>query len=244
MNRYQFKPKLSMTLAMMVVVSVCIWAGLWQYNKGQARIKAQQQIDQGLALAPVHLPAVVENKDDWQFKRVGFKGTYETEYQMLLDNRVHNGVPGYQVVTPVKVSGDSTYVLVNRGWIKGNARRTLPEIETPDGEQAFVGELFVPLDNVFTLESDVQNAQWEPLWQHINMQRYQAMVPFEVKPYMVRLAKESDAGGFVREWPVPKDRVKVHMGYAYQWFGFASTFFIIYIVLNLKKSKRESQDNE
>ncbi len=234
-----------MTLATLLVVSVCIWAGLWQYNKGQARIRAQQQIDHGLANQPVALPSSIAQKDDWQFKRVAFKGVFAPEYQMLLDNRVHQGVPGYQVVTPVKVSGLETYVLVNRGWVKGNATRTLPEIETPTGEQSFVGDIFVPLDNVFSLEVEQDNtADWQPLWQHIDMKRYQASVPFKVKPYMVRLGKDSQAGGFVREWPVPKDRVKVHLGYAYQWFGFAATFFVIYIVLNLKRLNKEENEDE
>ncbi len=244
MSQYQFKPKLLMTLATLVVMSVCIWAGVWQYNKGQAKIAAQQQIDQGLASAPVGLPAI-DNKEGWEYKRVQFKGIYMPEYQMLLDNRVHNGKPGYQVVTPVKVDGEADYVLVNRGWITADAKRTLPTVETPAGEQTFVGDLFFPIKNVFTLESkQALDAAWQPLWQHIDMARYQAMVPFEAKPYMVRLAKDSDAAGFVREWPVPKSRVKVHLGYAYQWFGFAFTFFVIYIVLNFKKLKKEDKDNE
>ncbi len=244
MSKYQFKPKLSMTLATLVVMAICIWAGVWQYNKGQAKIAAQKQIDEGLAMAPVGLPRI-ENKDGWEYKRVQFKGVYMPEYQMLLDNRVHNGKAGYQIVTPVKVPREEAYVLVNRGWVSGDAKRTLPIIETPDEEQLFVGDLFFPVKNVFTLESQqALNAKWHPLWQHINMERYQKMVPFRVKPYMVRLAKESEAAGFVREWPVPKSRVKVHLGYAYQWFGFASTFFVIYIVLNLKKLKRENRDNE
>jgi len=206
---------------------------------------AQQQIDQGLANKPVALPNVIELKEEWQFKRVEFKGEFAPEYQMLLDNRVHNGAPGYQVVTPVKVANLETYVLVNRGWVKGNATRTLPEIETPTGEHTFVGDIFVPLDKVFSLETEQEKtATWQPLWQHIDMKRYQALVPFSVKPYMVRLGKDSQVGGFVREWPVPKDRVKVHLGYAYQWFGFAATFFVIYIVLNFKKLKKEENEDE
>lgn len=234
-----------MTLATLVVMAVCIWAGFWQYNKAQARIAAQQQIDEGLTLAPVGLPAVIDSKQDWQHKRVEFKGVYMPAYQMLLDNRVHNAEPGYHIVTPVKVTDEETYVLVNRGWMKGNVKRTLPAIETPTEEQTFIGGIFVPVENVFTLETEqALNAEWQPLWQHIDMKRYQSLVPFKVKPYMVRLAEDSNAGGFVRAWPVPKNRVKVHLGYAFQWFGFAATFFVIYIVLNLKKLKRENKDNE
>jgi len=53
MKKYQFKPKLLMTIATLLVMALCIRSGFWQYGKAQARIVAQQQIDQGLAQAPV-----------------------------------------------------------------------------------------------------------------------------------------------------------------------------------------------
>ena len=245
MKKYQFKPKLLMTVATILIMALCIRLGFWQYNKAQARIVAQQQIDQGLAQAPVQLTADISDNEVWRYKRVTFKGAYVPDYEIVLDNRVHNGKAGYQIATPVKVIGDVEYVLVNRGWIEGKLNREAPVYETPTGEHTFAGDLFFPVDNVFTLEAEHDpNAKWQPLWQHIDMQRYQSLVPFKVKPYMVRLAPDNAAGGFVREWPAPKNRITVHLGYAYQWFGFALTLFVIYIVLNLKQLKKGNKENE
>lgn len=234
-----------MTIATLLVMALCIRLGIWQYNKAQARIVAQKQIDSGLAKAPVPLPASIDTVDAWKFKRVTFKGTYMPEYEMVLDNRVHNTKAGYQIVTPVKVVGDEQYVLVNRGWVEGKLNRQAPIYETPVGEHTFVGDLFFPVDKAFTLEAEHDpDAKWQPLWQHIDMPRYQSLVPFTIKPYMVRLAADNAAGGFVREWPAPKNRITIHLGYAYQWFGFAFTIFVIYVVLNFKKLKKEVEDNE
>lgn len=246
MINYRFKPKLGMTIATAIVMALCIKLGFWQYNKAQSKIEAQYQIDQGMQLAPATLPSTIDDEEKWRYKRVSFKGEYMPEYQIILDNRVHNTKAGYQVITPVKVLDEGRYVLVNRGWVEGNPNRTLPVIETPTGEHTFVGDLFFPLAAVFTLEStqDINaplQASWQPLWQHIDMQRYQSLVPFEVKPYIVRLAAGEMAGGLVRDWPVPKSRITVHLGYAYQWFGFAMTIFVIYIVLNFKKLKKENE---
>jgi surfeit locus 1 family protein len=245
MNRFSFKPTIGMTLATLIVMALCIRLGFWQYNKAQEKIIAQQQIDQGLKTEPSKLPSIIENKEDWLYKRVSFKGEYMPEYQIILDNRVHNSQAGYHVITPVKINGDNHYVLVNRGWIAGNPHRDLPVIETPTGEHVFIGDLFFPLDKVFTLEAEVdENAIWQPLWQHIDMQRYQSSVPFNVKPFIVRLSPGDQAGGYVRVWPVPKSRIKIHLGYAYQWFGFAFTLFVIYIALNLKRLKNGSGKDE
>lgn len=245
MKKYQFKPKLFMTVATLLVMAACIRLGFWQYDKAQVRIVAQQQIDQGLSQAPTKLTADIVDSEQWRYKRATFEGTYMPEYEILLDNRVHNGKAGYQIVTPVKVLGDDEYVLVNRGWLPGNPNRDAPIYKTPTGQHTFVGDLFFPVDKVFTLEAEHDtNAAWQPLWQHIDMPRYQSLVPFKVKSYMVRLAPSSSAGGFVRQWPAPKNRITLHLGYAYQWFGFAFTFFIIYIVLNLKQLKKGKKDNE
>ena len=245
MVRYQFKPKLSMTIATIVVMAICIKLGLWQYNKAQLKLALQQKIEQGLAVQPVGLPDVIKDVEDWRFKRVKFEGVYVPKHQILLDNRVNDNVVGYHVLTPMKVEGSLAYVLVNRGWIEGNLNREVPIVDTPVGKQMLQGDIDFPLKKVFTLEvPTVKNTPWQIVWQHLDMQRYKDAVPFEIKPYIVRLEANSGGGGFNRNWPIPKDRITVHLGYAYQWFGFALTFFVIYIVLNFKKVNRESEHHE
>lgn len=240
--KYTFKPSLGMTLATIIVMAICIKLGFWQYNKAEAKLARQAQLQKGLDADPVGLPDNMADVEDWRYKRVKFSGTYNTKYQILLDNKVNNTVVGYHVLTPIRFQDDPPqYVLVNRGWVAGNLNREQPEVATPEGPQNIEGDIFIPLANFFTLESPVPvEEQWKEVWQHIDMQRYEESVPFEIKPYVVRLDAESTAGGFSRDWPQPANRVTVHLGYAYQWFGFALTLFVIYIVLNLKKVKKES----
>jgi surfeit locus 1 family protein len=241
MKQYRFKGSLGMTVATIMVMALCIRLGLWQYHKADAKQHAQYQIDQGLLHAPNQLPTHAAKQEDWQYKRVRFTGTYLPQYQILLDNRVHNGKAGYHVLTPVKIDDSESVVLVNRGWVNGGANRVLPDIATPSGQQQFVGDLFFPLEKVFSLEAESKSTiNWEPLWQHLDMQRYQSAVPFEVKPFIVRMDAQTEAGGFIREWPIPKTRINVHLGYAYQWFGFALTFFVIYLVLNIQRVTKEA----
>lgn len=238
---YQFKPSWGMTIATILVAALCVELGSWQYDKAQAKLALQQQLDTGLAVQPSALPNVVKDVEHWRYKRVQFSGEYLHEYQLLLDNKVNDNVVGYHVLTPVKVASEpAQYVLVNRGWIKGNLNRTVPTVETPTEQYLFNGDIFFPLSKFFTLESPQETEQWQTVWQHIDMARYQKLVPFKVLPYIVRLNAKSDGAGFARDWPLPADRVNVHLGYAYQWFGFAFTLLIIYIVLNLKKIKKES----
>lgn len=234
--KYTFKPGILMTLTTLVVMAICIKLGLWQYNKAEAKTALQAQLEKSLKETPIALPQAVEDIEAWRYRRVKFAGTYEPRYQVLLDNQVENTAAGYHVLTPVKIEGNNQYVLVNRGWVPGTPDRKVPEIRSPDGQHDIEGDIAFPSARFFTLESPPPtDGKWQEVWQNMDMQRYAKSVPFTIRPFVVRLDSRSEAGGFLRNWPPPGERITTHLGYAYQWFGFALTLFIIYIVLNVKK---------
>jgi surfeit locus 1 family protein len=230
-----------MTLATLLMLGVCIKLGMWQYNKADARRTLQTQLNARLTEPAVTLPAKIAALESWRYKRVKFAGNYDTRYQILLDNQVQNTVAGYHVLTPMQVDGSNTYVLINRGWVARAAANVgeMPEppaIDTPQGKQQIEGDITLPANKFFTMDSPpTASTQWQSVWQNLDMARYEKSVPFTVQPFVVRLDAKSKAGGFVRNWPPPGERVTMHLGYAYQWFGFALTLLVIYIVLNIKK---------
>ena len=222
-----------MTLATLLVMALCIKLGLWQYDKAQAKQALQTKLEAGAQLAPVDLPQTIT--EDWRYRRVKFRGTYEPKFQVLLDNQVENNVVGYHVMTPIKLEGENQYILVDRGWIVGSLDRKVPVAVVPVGKQEIVGDIFFPLSKVFTLEAPATESKWQTVWQRMDLQRYAKAVSADVRPFVVQLDPQSKAGGYSRNWPKPGERVTMHLGYAYQWFGFALTLFVIFIVLNVKK---------
>ena len=243
--KYTFRPSVLMTLATIIVMALCIKAGLWQYNKAQTKLALQTQLNARLTQpAETLTDALISDKmvaaKDLRYRRVKFTGIYDARYQVLLDNQVENTVVGYHVLTPMQVQGSKLYVLVNRGWIAGvpeqvGVNRRLPAVKTPQDLQIVEGDIAIPAAKFFSLEAPpATDGKWQTVWQHLDLKRYAKSVPFGLQPFVVRLdAKNS--GGFVRNWPPPGNRVSMHLGYAYQWFGFALTLFVIYMVLNLKK---------
>jgi surfeit locus 1 family protein len=235
-----------MTLATLAVMALCIKAGLWQYHKAASKQALQTQLNARLSEPPVALTDTllagkIADLESWRYRRVKFAGVYDTRYQVLLDNQVENRLAGYHVLTSVQVEGSNQYVLVNRGWVAVAKDRKPPVVTAPQGRQEIEGEIALPAAKFFTLEAPpTAGSKWSPtlpiqVWQHLDMQRYIKSVPFAAQPYVVRLDAKSAAGGFVRNWPPPGERVSMHLGYAYQWFGFALTLLVIYIVLNVKK---------
>ena len=236
-----FKPTITMSLLAISAFAVCIKLGFWQLNKADLKRQQQALLSISKNTAAIQLPLNIITSDvkafeSLRFKLVNFKGTYNNKYQVFLDNQVEDTKVGYHVLTPMQIFGSNKYVLIDRGWIKGAGNREIPQIETPATNQNILGDIWLPSTKFYSLvEPDLGNKQWQHVWQNLDMQRYAKLVPFEVLPYIVRLDSQSTAGGFVRNWPVPGDRVAKHLGYAYQWFGFAFTIFIIYLVLNIKK---------
>ena len=89
------------TVAALVTVVLCIVAGNWQHRRMQEKEALQQRMQQALAIAPVPLPTAVDDWSGWRFRRVAATGEYDAGHQILIDNRVHAGRVGFDVVTPL-----------------------------------------------------------------------------------------------------------------------------------------------
>ena len=134
-NRVSTLYQLSCALGVAVVLSVLVLLGFWQLQRAQekqmlvdryeARVNAKSvQVSQTRMVPGLeHFSARVE-------------GQFEEQHQILLDNRVHGGRVGYDVLTPFRIQTSPTRILVNRGWVPmGSSRARLPVLETPGQAQ-------------------------------------------------------------------------------------------------------------
>ncbi|OIQ95256.1 SURF1 family protein [mine drainage metagenome] len=248
--RYVFRPSFIGTILTLICIPLFIKFGLWQYNKAQQKIAIQAAYNQSMVGDSLKFPLnihtlTVPNADYWNYKKVIVTGVYEPKYQFLLDNQVEGDRVGYHVITPLKIEHSSQYVLINRGWILGKDTHTdLPTFTTPSGLQTITGQIWLPSKKIFTLEDSsavtLKAGQSIPaVWQNISIDKYQHSVPFTVSPMAIKMDQASMAGGFVRNWQVPAERIATNLGYAYQWFGFAIATLLIYIYMSVAKIKLE-----
>ncbi len=235
----EFKPTLLGTLITIVCIPTFIKLGYWQYDKAVLKQKIQANFEQTNANQSPNLKDYLLNSEQLEFKKIEVDGEYDNQYQILIDNKVENSLAGYHVITPLKIENSDVYVLVNRGWIQGNkARADIPTFNTPKGVLNIKGMAWLPTKKIFTLEEKTQaaaNAEWQLVWQNLDMQKYVKTAPIKILPIIVKLDRDSAAGGFVRNWEMSADRIVTHMGYAYQWFGFAFAALAIYLYLSIKK---------
>lgn len=212
-----------------ILVPVFVSLGLWQWNKAAAKEARQVLLDQRGGEAPVRLSGTPVAAESLRFRRITVRGTYEPQYQILVDNRVHQERAGYHVVTPLRIEGSEMRVLVNRGWISAEGTRALPQFDTPSQTVALLATAVVPGTRFFTLAAEPAGPGWQPRWQNLDLARYRQAVPFPLQPVVLELDPNSAGGGFVREWPRPDEHIERHVGYAWQWFGFAAATIAIWL---------------
>ncbi|WP_235272730.1 SURF1 family protein [Methylotenera versatilis] len=231
------------TLLTIICIPLFIKLGFWQYEKAQLKLKIQASFEASNKNKTPDLKDYLSNSSILEFKKIQVQGEYKTQYQILIDNKVENSLVGYHVVTPLKIVGTDEYVLVNRGWVQGEKDRAdLPTFETPTGILDIQGMAWIPSQKIFTLEDKAQieadSKTWQPVWQNLDMQKYVKNVPIKILPIIIKLDHKSAAGGFVRNWEMSQERIVTHLGYAYQWFGFAFATFMIYLYLSISKRKK------
>lgn len=208
--------------------------GFWQYGKAEQKKVLQAVFDARLLEAPRALPDKVVNIEEWRYRKLQAVGQYEPANQIFLDNQVESGAAGYHVITPFRAKGSGALLLVDRGWVPMGDRSQLPQVGIPEGVLTVTGFAWVPSNKFYELAKPQESAQWQPVWENMDMVRYQKLIREPVLPFVLRL-DSSSAGGFLRNWVMPAERIETHIGYAWQWWGFSVALFLIWIFVNVKK---------
>ncbi len=239
MPAIKYKAQWVPTLALLLVLPALLGLGFWQLDRAQQKRELQAEYDARLNIAPLSIGATLQQPAELQYHRVSLVGYYDHSHTVFLDNRVHKGVPGYYVVTPLKLDNSETRVLINRGWVPlGTDRSKLPDVQPPRSRQQITGVATVPHANVFRLApAKAIGRDWQKVWQHLDMKRFIKAVNYPVQPIVVLLDPASQAGGFVRQWRRLDTRVTMHQGYAFQWFSMAVVLIGLYAFYTLRNSK-------
>lgn len=225
---------LSGGLLLAVLLPTFVSLGMWQWNKAETKLALQTERDMHSRLTPVPLPDDLPDAGLLRNHRLAVRGTYDAAHQVLIDNRLHQGVAGYHVVTPLRLAESDRYVLINRGWLPAPAdHRERPEAPVPMGEIEVTGVAVMPTERFFNLVPQPTSG-WEPVWQNLDMDRFRDLLPGHVHGMVIQLDPHAP-DGFGREWPRPDERIERHRSYALQWFGFAIASLGIWLFLLLRR---------
>jgi surfeit locus 1 family protein len=212
--------------------AVFVALGNWQSRRAEEKLAAQRNADALAAAAPVRLPAAPVTASEYVGRRVFVAGEYVPAHTVLIDNRVHKGVAGYYVVTPLRIEGGPLHVLVNRGWVPAGPRRDrLPDVAVPAGPQRVEGIALEPSRRTYALAPDEAPG---PVRQHLAIERVAAESGLRLQPVVVQQTGAAP-DGLVRAWERPDAGVDTHRAYAVQWYALAVLTAVIYIAVGFKR---------
>ena len=235
--RRQFRPTLWPTVGLILLVAATLVLGNWQRHRAEEKEALRAQYDLAASAPPIELVASSTDAAALRFHRVRASGEFYAPAQVLIDNKVHAGQPGYHVVTPLKLAGGG-FVLVDRGWVPAGPRRSdLPRVPAPAGLVTVDGRVNIPPARYLELHADNTSG---PVWQNLDIARIAAASGLTLLPYIVEQA-DGPPEGLVREWPAPDFGIEQHRSYMVQWYSFGLLGCVLWLGLNWRL--REERDD-
>ena len=241
MGERVFAPSLVPTVVYLVLLVVLVSLGQWQLDRAE-----QKRAVLAERAAATKAPVISVNDQTTtlarhEYRRATAIGRFDTEHQFLLDNRVQDGRIGYRVMTPLRLEGRETAVLVDRGFIPiAGSRQTLPTLPSVEPEARVSGRISAgPSVGMRLGEAADGTNQWPRRLQYIDFDYMDATLDYSLSDYLLvegSLATDAVARRGERDaWRFGPAR---HEGYAVQWFSLAAALTLIWLVVNTRRQRR------
>lgn len=227
------KSKFILNTLTLIVFCLFISLGVWQLHRATEKrlllneFSAHAKMDY---LKISDLDKAQKKLSTLRYFPIEAKGHYDNAHTILLDNKFYNHQLGYEILTPF-LTKNNTVILVNRGWIPRNM-----DIPKVTHEQIIHGILYMPIKKPFVLKEIPipSELNWPLVEQGLQFDRFENELKIKIYPAIIWLDKE-EKNGFVRDWRPIVMTPQQHIAYAIQWFLFALTLLITYIILSRKK---------
>lgn len=196
--------------------------GIWQLSRLHERRALNAVVLARLAAPPASWRALPTDSGAVHYRRALVAGTYEFAREVVLANRQRDGSPGVNVVTPVRVAGTDTLVLVNRGWVYSPNGTAIDAARWREPDTTVVASGWVEIPSRRAGDAALASTARAYRWLDVDALAKSFGAP--VTPYYVVLDPPRDSAR--RDVPVrlaaPALDEGPHKSYAVQWFSFAS----------------------
>jgi surfeit locus 1 family protein len=206
--------------------------GNWQTRRAEEKRAAAARLEAAMHEPARELPAGLVDSDRFVQHRVAARGTFVPAYTVLLDNKIHDGRLGYEVVTPLRLAGGRIHVLVDRGWVAAGPRRdALPEIRTPQGEVRIEGFAVAHLPRAF---APFGRAPQGRVRQNLGLEDFSAATGLRLQPLVIEQLSSAD-DGLLRDRERADSGADKNASYALQWYSFAALAIVLFLVHSFRR---------
>jgi surfeit locus 1 family protein len=211
------RPRAILTLAIpLACAALFVRLGVWQLSRLKEKRAFNTVLAERLAAPPVEVTALPPDTALGHYRRVSASGAMLYDREVVYAGRSHEGSPGVDLLTPMKIAGHDTVVMVNRGWAYSADAAQIVNSRWKERDTASIAgyaETFAGKERAVT----------ERRVHALDRDAIQKLVGVPIASYV--LVETSDSAKHADSIPVrlsvPTLDEGPHQSYAIQWFSFA-----------------------
>jgi surfeit locus 1 family protein len=207
--------------------------GFWQLARLRERQTRNAAIAEQQRQAPMPLASLPPDTAKAHYRLASVHGRFDYDHELVVTSRTRRGSPGVELLTPVRVAGSDTAVLVNRGWVYSPDGGTVDRPHWREADTASVAgyvELFSP-------DAGTTSARDPRVVRRVSRSEVASKIPYPVAPFYLVVGGDTAnlAHPARHEMPVLDDGP--HRSYAFQWFSFA-TIALVGAAIIVRRERR------
>ncbi len=201
---------------------LCVRLGFWQLARLHAKVRRNASIAAQQRQPTVQFALLPRDTAAARYRRASVAGVFDYAAEVVLAARTYQGSPGVDLITPMRLAGSDTVVLVNRGWVYSPDGSSVDRGRWREQDSASITgyvEQYAP-------DAGTTSAARDPrVVRRISRRELSSRIPYPLAPYyLVQTGDTATSHPVRREMPVLDEGP--HRSYAIQWFFFAATALV------------------
>ena len=218
-----------LTVAAAAAFSLLIALGTWQLQRMVWKRELIATHAARLALPPLMLSGPPAGVAAPAFRRIRATGVFLHDRELYLGPRALDGVPGYRVITPLRLTRGAI-VLVDRGWVPLDRRDPATRARGQLGGRIEIEGRVRPAPRRGPFTPD--NQPEKGVWFTIDVAEMAAWLGLRrVLPFAVEAGPARNPGGLPKGAGYEARLSANHLQYAITWYALAVVLAVIYVVL-------------
>ncbi|PTP33076.1 SURF1 family protein [Vibrio splendidus] len=258
-DEHKFRSKGFWIAVVLTVVSVgiLIKLGLWQLERGNEKLRYEQQLSERAQQSPRSLDAVISESKGSRTQaqgsselpslnglRVDVELETPSGLVVLLDNQINQGTVGYVIymLGEVRFKDENNslvaekQLLIDLGFVAAsNDRRELPQLGNITLPTNMSGRLYTRSVNPLSHELGLENTTPKRI-QNINITALSEYTGQDVFPFVFQ-PQSLESWPYELLWRPTAMKSEKHFGYSFQWFVMAAVLLFLMLLIGYRYLK-------
>ena len=241
---WEFSASLVPILAVLFMFPALASLGFWQLDRAEQKEQLQAAFAEQMSAPAQALTTEQLTTAEQKYVKVTVRGKMvDGDQQFLLDNRVHKGQAGYEVLVPLLLE-DGGVLLLNRGWLPVGSSREVKPVVTTRGQVLMVeGVAALPPQRFNLGEALLVEDSWPRVLQFEDFSAMGEVLGLKLIPRILQSSESAD-WAFERIWRAVEKGPTQNYGYAMQWFALALALALIVLFVCFKRVQPENLSND